>query len=85
VIAAIHIWIRPYKNKFLNAFDGLILQIMVAVAVMSNYDFLDSVPVITLVVLPILFLGTVSMIKKIADFRRWHYLPINENDDDIVM
>ncbi|XP_065908027.1 uncharacterized protein [Dysidea avara] len=84
VIAAIHIWIRPYKNTFLNLLDGLILQIMVAVVVMSDYDFLDSVPVIILVVFPILFLCTINVIKRVADRRRWNYLLINESDEYAV-
>ena len=81
VIAAVHMWVQPYKNKIHNLFDGLILHVMLAVAVMSNYDFLDSVPVIILVVFPILFLGAISIIKKIANWRRWHYFPIDENND----
>ena len=83
VIATIHFSVQPYKNKFLNLFDGLILLVMVTVVVMSNYDFLDSVPVVILVVFPTVFLCTINMIKKIANRRKWNYHPIDENEDNI--
>ena len=36
VVATIHMWVRPYKNKLVNIFDGLILQLMVVVVTIGT-------------------------------------------------
>ena len=49
VIAAIHMWIRPYKSTSLNIFDGLILNIMIVSVSINVFSFLQ--PVVTEMVL----------------------------------
>ncbi|XP_065889553.1 uncharacterized protein [Dysidea avara] len=65
VIALIHMWAQPYKDKILNLFDGLLLNIMSVIANINIYTLLQSVApgiTIALLVLP-LFLCCLAGIK----------------------
>ena len=65
VIALIHMWAQPYKDKVLNFFDVLLLNIMSVIANINIYTLLQSVApgiTITLLVLP-LFLCCLAGIK----------------------
>ena len=42
IIALIHLYIRPYTSKLLNAFDGLVLLLLVLVAILLFVDFINS-------------------------------------------
>ena len=68
-IASIHIYVKPYAVNYLNVFDGLVLQMMVLLAVLSVFKDLNSKLVVaillTLVILPLLLLiGMVLLINK---------------------
>ena len=85
LIATIHMWVRPYKNKLINIFDGLILQLMVVVVTIGLSDSLQSAMPelsIILVVFPLLvFCGAVIMMK-VLNRRNHQYSPIGEDDDN---
>jgi len=93
VIAAIHMWIRPYKSASLNFFDELILQTMVVCVSINVFAFLQSVVtelVVVLVIFP-LFVICIFGIRKVvywyANRRKLHrklYVKINENDEDLA-
>ena len=85
VIATVHMWFRPYKNKLLNIFDGLLLQFMLLVVIISTFDFLQSastVLVVVLVTLPLLLICTTASINKVVHYKRHHYIAINDESDD---
>ena len=85
VIVMIHIWIQPYQNEFLNAFDGVMLLSIVLEVNINTFPFLNSMTTevsIVIVMLPLLLLSSV-VIKKVFHFylMRWrcyHYTPIND-------
>ena len=59
LMALIHLIVRPYNDAILNAFDGLVLQLIILVAALSLNEFYNDLVVITayiLVILPSLFL-----------------------------
>ena len=88
IIAAIHIWLQPYKNKFLNLFDGIILVLIVLIVNINTFDLPPSVTtdlVLVLVILPLVVLCAAGIIKKIKSLRRrrrHHYVAINEESDE---
>ena len=58
LMALVHLIVRPYSDPILNAFDGLVLQLIILVAVLSLVEFYNNLVVITgfiLVVLPSVF------------------------------
>ena len=66
VIALIHMWAQPYKDKILNFFDGLLLNIMLVIANINIFTLLQSVApgiTIALLILP-LFLCCSAGIKQ---------------------
>ncbi|XP_065908671.1 uncharacterized protein [Dysidea avara] len=83
LIATIHMWFRPYKNKLINIFDGLILQLMVVVVTIGTSDSLQSTMTavsIVLVIFPLLvFCAGVTIRKVLNRKRRRDYVPL---DDD---
>ena len=90
VVATIHMWARPYKNKLINIFDGFMLQLMVVVATIGGFEFLHSVMTeicVFLVILPLLIVFIAVVIKKAVDCRkvkrRSGYAPIGEANDSI--
>ena len=85
VTAAFHMFLRPYKIKLLNVFDGLILQFMLIVVIISSFDFLQSAStplVLVLVTLPLIIVCIGAVISKILHYKRHYYLAINEESDD---
>jgi len=83
VIATIHMWFRPYKDKFLNIFDGLILQLMLVIVIISSFDFLQPVMTeisVILVVFPLPLLCISIIVMKIIKRRRHGYACIYEDD-----
>ena len=59
LMALIHLIVRPYNDAIFNAFDGLVLQLIILVAALSLNEFYNDLVVITayiLVILPSLFL-----------------------------
>ena len=85
VIVMIHIWIRPYRNEFLNAFDGIMLLCIVLEVNINTFPFLNSMTteVSTVVVTLPLILLSMRVIKKVFHFylmkwRYYHYTPIND-------
>ena len=85
VIVMIHIWIQPYHNKFLNAFDGVMLLCVVLEVNINTFPFLKSMTTevsIVVVLLPLILLSII-FIKKVFHFylMKWHYYhytPIND-------
>ena len=88
VIAIVHIWIQPYRNNFLNAFDGVML-LFIVLEVNVNITFLkDATTEISLIIvlLPLILCSMIVM-KKVFYFylMEWHhrhYDPINNFVDD---
>ena len=67
VIAMFHMWIQPYIDNFLNAFDGVILLTIILVVNANTFTFLSSatsVIIIILVLLP-LIVFCVAISKKL--------------------
>jgi len=86
VVATVHMWFRPYKNKLLNIFDGLLLQFMLVIVIISTFDFLQSsstILVLVLVTLPLGIMCIAAMFNKVIHYKRRHrYVVINEDSDD---
>ena len=78
-------WLRPYKNKFLNIFDGLLLQLMVVAVIISSFDFLQFATTelaLVLVIFPLIVISIAAIIKKVFHYKRRQYFAINEGSDD---
>ena len=64
----IHIWVQPYKKKFLNAWHGIILLTMVLVVYLNT--FASSLPTaeiaVILVLFPILLLFLIAVTKLVG-------------------
>ena len=85
VVATVHMWLRPYKNKLLNIFDGLLLQLMLVTVIISTFDFLQSstsAMVLILVTLPLLLIFIAAIFNKVIHYKRHDYILINEGGDD---
>jgi len=70
VIAMIHIWIRPYKDGFLNGIDGMILLMLTLVVNINSFTFLSSATpgiISALVVFP-LVICCITGIKKLVSY-----------------
>ena len=88
-IAIIHIWIQPYQNEFLNAFDGVMLLLIVLEININTFPFLKNATTeisLIIVVIPLILLSMVIM-KKLFHFwlMKWHhrhYDPFNDPIDD---
>jgi len=88
VIALIHMWAQPYKNKVLNFFDGLLLNIMLVIANINIYTLLQSMApgiTIALFVFP-LFLCCLAGIKLTTHHLVRYFKKSNEYHplDDVV-
>ena len=97
VIAMIHMWVQPYQNEFLNAFDGVMLLCIVLEVNINTFPLLKSLTTevsIVIVLFPLSFLSFIA-IKKVFNFCmiKWHhrhYDPINglvddKRDSDVVI
>ena len=85
VIATVHLWLQPYKNKFLNIFDGLLLQLMLIAVIISSFDFLQFATTelaLVLVIFPLIVLCVAAVIKKVLHYKRHQYFAINDSSDD---
>ena len=80
VIALLHTWLRPYRSKFLNVFDGLILQLMTIVVIISSFEFLQST--LALVIFPLIVIFIAASVRKVFHCNRHQYVVINEGSDD---
>ena len=72
VIAMLHIWIQPYTDNFLNAFDGIVLLTLILAVNVNTFTFLSSatsVIIIILVFLP-LVVFCIPSIKRIILCKR---------------
>ena len=84
VIAIIHTWIQPYNSEFLNALDGVILQILVLIVSVNSFTFLSSATseiIAVLVVFPLL-LYCITGIKKLIIYYRSRPTHIHYDYDD---
>ena len=85
VIATVHMWLQPYKNKFLNIFDGLLLQLMLVAVIVSSFDFLQFATTelaLVLVIFPLIVICIAAIIKKSLHYKRYQYFAINDGSDD---
>ena len=85
IIATIHLLLQPYKNRLLNIFDGIILQIMIVVVNISTFGFLQSATTevaLLLAVLPLTMLCIAGIVKKAMYSRRHTYVAITGQSDD---
>ena len=80
IIVLIQLYIRPYTSKLLNAFDGLVLLLLVLVAILLFVDFINSdsfIPItFVLLILPLtvfavlcLFIHKDALKKSIAHLK----------------
>ena len=96
VIALIHVTAKPYNNKIINKFDGMILQLIIFITALPLLDDFDS-PLATsidfvLVLLPLLTLTAITLflhkddIKNIAKYFTFKDREsTNGNSDNIVI
>ena len=72
VFAMIHIWVQPYKDEFLNALDGVILQTLVLIVNINSFTFLSSATpeIISILVVFPLLLYCITGIKKLIVYCR---------------
>ena len=90
-MATVHLMLRPYHNKMLNTFDGLILLLIISVAALpvfnnSNPDFVKAMAFI-LVLIPLVMFITMVLLSckgKIKGFVA-HCVPNNSNDTNSEM
>ena len=92
LVALIHLIVKPYKAKILNIFDGVVLQIIVFISVISMYDSFGSgvLSAITIlfVMLPLIAFATMELIiykeniKKIVTYCKPK--PNTAKDNNIV-
>ena len=79
IIAMFHIWVQPYTDDFLNAFDGVILLALVLIVHTNSLSFLPSatsVAVVILILLPLFALcltGSKKLISYILSRRQQQY------------
>ena len=95
IISLIHLMVKPYNNEVLNKSDGVVLQLIIFIAVLSLLDDFDSTLVIIisslLMILPLiifialaLFLHKDNLKKFVAHFssRGQTRVPNNDNNSD---
>ena len=85
IIFAIHMWFQPYRNIFLNLFDGIILLLMVMIVSICSFKFLQSAATelaLILVTIPLVMLFVAGVIMKVKQFKRYRYVAVNEEADD---
>ena len=73
VIAMLHIWIQPYTDSFLNAFDGVVLLTIILVVNANTFTFLSSatsVIIVILVLLPLIVFCVASGKKLILRYTK---------------
>ena len=89
IIVIIHMWIQPYQNEFLNAFDGVMLLCIVLEVNINTFPFFKSMTTevsIVIVTFPLILLSMV-IFKKVYHFcvmkwRYYHYTPLYDFADD---
>ena len=89
IIVMIHMWIQPYQNEFLNAYNGVMLLCIVLEVNINTFPFLNSMTTevsLVIVMLPLILLSMI-IVKKVINFcvmkwHHYHYTPINEFVDD---
>ena len=73
VIAMLHMWIQPYNDNFLNAFDGVVLLTIILVVNANTFTFLSSatsVIIVILVLLPLIVFCVASSKKLILRYTK---------------
>ena len=94
LITIFHMWIQPYTNDFLNAFDGVILLALVLMVNINTFSFLPSatsIIIIILILFPVIALclaGSRRLISQCMLSRRHQNYDlidyVHSNDDDNV-
>jgi len=92
MIGLIHVTVKPYNNKILNKFDGVVLHIIIFITALSLFDDFDSPLVITiafvLVMMPLLnFIAitlfvNIDVLKKILAHFISKVKPPSSNSND---
>ena len=93
VIAMVHIWVQPYENEFLNAWDGILLLTMVLVVNLNAFTL--SVPAVEIIVILVLFpifLFFLVVVVKLIGFivfklyqRKAQYKIVEDEDNGSVI
>ena len=83
----IHIWLRPYKKDFLNAWDAIILLVAMLVVNSNAFTFLSSATtelIVILVLFPIFlcFLIAVRKVNRVCVMRQ-KVLPAYDHIEEI--
>ena len=85
MIAMFHIWVQPYTDDWLNAFDGIFLLTLVLVVNTNTFTFLSSVTsiiVIILVLFPLILLCSKKFLSYILSRHQKQYIQLTDIDDD---
>ena len=95
-IDLLHQFLRPYKDSYLNMFDGAILHLTILVSVLPLVEFLDSfdlklaiITVYVLILIPLAGLITMKLvihrknIKEVTVYCRTLKCKCSRNDDNI--
>ena len=89
VIVMIHMWIQPYQNEFLNAFDGVMLLCIVLEVNINIFPFLNNITrevSLVIILFPLIFLSSIIVKKVIYScfmkWRHYQYNPANDFIDD---
>ena len=85
MIAMFHIWVQPYTDDWLNAFDGIFLLTLVLVVNTNTFTFLSSVTsiiVIILVLFPLILLCSKKLLSYILSRHQKQYIQLTDIDDD---
>lgn len=77
VITIIHTWIQPYQNELLNAFDGVLLMLIVLIVNIDIFPLLRNVTTeiaLIIIILPLILLITIIIKNALYSLlKKWHY------------
>ena len=78
IIALLHLTVKPYNNKILNKFDGIILHLCGLTSALRLSDDFDSPFVITItlalmILLLLIFIALVFFLHKDDFLKGWQY------------
>ena len=85
LLALTQLIIKPYKHRALNIFDGMVLQIMIFVSVISRFDSFStavlSAVIILLVVLPLIAFAVMEYRENILTHYRSKCITANDKNE----
>ena len=88
VIAMTHMWFQPYQNELLNAFDGVMLLLIIMEANIHTVPFLKNVTTeiaLILVIIPLILFSIIAIKNMFSVcLKKWyyhHHVPIDDDGD----